>query len=322
LHDVGVQAEVIGQRWSADPISYRKLRRHIRRVRPDIVHTWLAAAGGCGRRAAVAEGIARLVHCERRIRPRQTRWQRWLDRRLAARTTRLVTDSATVREHLIARGLPREKLVVIPGGPGPTVPSDVTRSELLEELRLPRDARLIGAIGRLEPRKRVKDLIWAAELESVLHPTIHLLVIGDGPQRGDLERFASLAASPGRVRFLGHRDDVWRILPHLDALWQGSDDEGFSNAVLEAMAAGVPVIATDTPGHRELVVPDETGCLVPIAGRAEYARATDRILSDVELAKRLGNAAQKRVVESFSAEQMARGYAEVYRDLAPTDANR
>jgi glycosyltransferase involved in cell wall biosynthesis len=321
LREAGVAAEVVGRRWLADPLAYWKLRRHIRRLRPDVVHTW-GAAGPFSRRAAVREGCRNLIHSERRTRRRRSRWQAWLDRTLAGGSVQVVTDSAAVREDLIGRGLPAEKVTTIPPGVGPAVASGVTRGELLAELGLPSDSRLIGAVGRLVPGKRVKDLIWAAELLSVLHPSVRLVVIGEGPQRQDLESFASLASSPGRVSFLGHRDDVGRILPHLDVLWQGSEDTGTSRAVLEAMAAGVPVVATDTPGHRELVVPGETGFLVPIAGRAQYARTTDQILSDPELAQSLGDSGRRRVKERHSLEQMIGAYVRLYQEQVVGDENR
>ena len=152
----------------------------------------------------------------------------------------------------------------------------------------------------------MKDLIWAADLLRVLHDNLRLLVIGDGPERSTLERFARLASDLDHIRFLGHRDDVWRILPHLDVFWNGSGYEGQSNAVMEAMAAGVPVVASDIPGNRELVVHGETGFLVPIAGRAARARATDQILNDPALAARLGAAARQRMLEQFSVEENCR----------------
>ena len=114
--------------------------------------------------------------------------------------------------------MPLEKFVVIHNGVEPARASDVSRAELLQELRCPPDARLIGVVGSLSPQKRVKDLIWAADLLRVLHDNLRLLVIGDGPERSMLERFASLASDLDHIRFLGHRDDVWRIMPHLDVL--------------------------------------------------------------------------------------------------------
>ena len=179
----------------------------------------------------------------------------------------------------------------------------------------PPDARLIGVVGRLWPQKRVKDLIWAADLLRVLHDNLRLLVIGDGPERATLERFARLASDLDHIRFLGHRDDAWRIMPHLDVFWNGSGYEGQPNAVMEAMAAGVPVVASDIPGNRELVVPGETGYLVPIAGRAARARATDQIFNDPALAARLGAAARERMLEHFSIDENVRRHAELYREL-------
>ena len=90
----------------------------------------------------------------------------------------------------------------------------------------------------------------------------------------------------GRVHFLGHRHDVPAILPHLTCFWLGSAYEGQSNAVMEAMQAGVPVIATDIPGNRELIVPEETGFLYSVGDRATLARLTHRLLDDAALAER------------------------------------
>ena len=155
---------------------------------------------------------------------------------------------------------------------------------------LPEGSRLVGLIGRLWPQKRVKDAIWAADLLKVIRDDVHLLVIGDGPQRDRLRKFRDQVRIRDKVHFLGERGDVPRLLPHFDVLWSTSGYEGQSNAIMEAMAAGVPVVATDVPGTRDLVVHGETGYLVPVGDRAGFARQTNRLLDDADLARRLGEA--------------------------------
>ena len=152
---------------------------------------------------------------------------------------RLIASSPWMRDWYIKHGLPADKFVLISPGVPSAPPSNVSREELLRELQLPADARLIGVIGRLEPENRVKDLIWAADLLRVLHDNLRLLIIGDGPLRPQLEEYARMASDLEHIQFLGERADAWRILPHLDVLWNASENVGLSGSILQAMAAGV-----------------------------------------------------------------------------------
>ncbi len=239
-----------------------------------------------------------------------------IERRLAPLADRFVLPHGAVRDWCAGHGLPEERLKTVPGGVPPARESDVARDQLLAELGLPADARLIGVVERLLPERRVKDLIWAADLLRVLHDNLRLVVIGDGPERPQLERFARLASDLEHIHFLGERTDVWRIRPHLDAFWTDDPQAGCAAAVMEAMAAGVPVVASDVPGHRRLITHDETGFLVPVAGRADRSRATDRLLADGELAARIGAAARQHVLSRFGIGQFVRRYSELYARLS------
>jgi glycosyltransferase involved in cell wall biosynthesis len=311
----GVVTKVVSQRLRVDPVALGRLKRHVARVQPDLVHTWNFVANTYGRIAARAAGVNHIVAGQYGIDRWKSNWQWFVDRRLARFTDRYVVNVAAIRDYCAEGGLPADKFTVIPGGVEPARPSDVTRAELLAELDCPPDARLIGVVGQLAPPKRVKDLIWAADLLRVLHDNLRMIVIGDGPERSALHQFARLASDLDHIRLLGPRDDVWRIIPHVDVFWNGSGSEGTSSAVMEAMAAAVPVVASDIPGNRELVVPGETGFLVPIAGRAARARATDQLFNDAELAARLGAAARERMREHFSIEENVRRHVELYRVL-------
>jgi glycosyltransferase involved in cell wall biosynthesis len=318
LREAGVNVTVIGKRWKFDPLSYWRLRRHIQAVKPDIVHTWLFAANAYGRQAALGAGVRHVIAGERCVDPWKAGWQLAIDRALARRTERIVTNSSGVKDFYVGRGLPAEKFVVIPNGIDAAVVREPmqSREALLASLSLPPDARLIGAVGRLWPQKRLKDLIWAMDLMRTTRDDAHLLIIGDGPQRSRLERFSEQNELQNLVHFLGERDDVARLMSNIDVLWLASEYEGQSNAVMEAMAVGVPVIATDISGNRDLVVPDVTGYLIPVGERYEFTRGADWLFNDEPLRKKLGAAGRERIEREFTVEKMVQRHAELYRNLA------
>lgn len=316
LRGAGIDVTLIGKRWKIDPLAYSRLRKHIRHLQPDIVHTWLFAANAYGRQAAAAEGVKHIVAGERCVDPWKGFVQLSIDRALASRTERIVANSSGIKDFYVRHGLPAEKFTLIPNGIAPFQPRDrVSRAELLTELKLPPGARLIGAIGRLWPQKRVKDLIWAADLLKSARDDAHLLIIGDGPLRWRLERYRDQNDVADKVHFLGERNDVSRILEHLDCLWLASEYEGQSNAIMEAMSAGAPVIASDIPGNRDLVVDGQTGHLVALGDRAAFTKHTHHLLDDPPLARRLGDAGRARMLAEFSVKKMIERHAQLYNEL-------
>jgi len=311
----GIPLTVLHKRWKFDPAAYWQLKRHIARLRPDLVHTWLFAANCYGRVAARQAGVGRIVASERCV----DRWKMWhelaIDRRLARHTDRIVANGHAVRDFYVAHGLAAGRFTVIPNGIPPAEPGSLSRAELLAKVGLPFGSKLIGAVGRLSIQKRVKELIWAMVQLGYIRDDVHLLIVGDGPLRMALERYRRLTGVQDRVHFLGARLDVPQLLPHFDAFWLASGYEGQSNAIMEAMAAGVPVVATDIPANRELVIPDQTGYLVPLDNRSAFARRTLPILEDAELARRLGDAGRARMLAEFRVERMVDRYSSLYGEL-------
>jgi glycosyltransferase involved in cell wall biosynthesis len=317
LQEANIPVTQIGKRWKIDPFAYARLKSEIRRLQPDIVHTWLFAANSYGRRAAFSAGVKHIIAGERCVDPWKGRMNLWIDRALAKRTERIVTNSSGVKDFYVERGIAADKFTIIPNGIAPAAPAETTsREQLLAELGLSAAARLVGTVGRLWPQKRVSELIWATKLIQDIRAEVHLLIIGDGPQRWRLERFREQVATGDRVHFLGERSDVARILPHLECFWLASGYEGQSNAIMEAMAAGLPVIATDIPGNRDLVVPEETGYLVRVTDAPAFSRWTNVLLDDPDLRQRLGRAGRERMLREFTLEQMIARHAQLYRDLA------
>jgi glycosyltransferase involved in cell wall biosynthesis len=315
LSQAGIPVTVLHKRWKIDPVAYWKLKRLIRRLRPDLVHTWLFAGNCYGRTAARRAGVERMVASERCV----DSWKMWhelaIDRRLAKHTDRIVVNGRAVRDFYVSKQIPAEKITRISNGVLPAQASTLDRSELLAKLGARPGAKLIGAVCRLAPQKRVKEMIWGIHQLSQLRDDIHLVVIGDGPLRTALHRYARLTNVGDRVHFLYTRLDVDQWLPHFEVFWLASAYEGQSNAVMEAMAAGLPVVATDIPPNRELVVHGETGFLIPLDVRNAFARRTLPILEDAELARRLGDAGREKMLREFTVEQMVDRYAALYGEL-------
>lgn len=316
LEEAGIPTHLIGKRWKLDPLAFARLKKHIAAVRPDLIHTWLFAADAYGRAAGMATGTKHFVCGLRCVDPWKSGYELMIDRRLARGTDRIVANSPGVRDFYIKKGLPAEKMTVIHNAAVPVESSPrTTRRQLLDRLGLPDDARLIGIIGRFWPQKRIKDAIWATDLLKVVRDDIHLLVIGDGPQRDRLLKYRRQVEITDKVHFLGERSDVADLLPHFDVLWSTSGYEGQSNAVMEAMSAGVPVVATDIPGTRDLVVEGQTGYLVPVGDRAALARAAQRVIDNPQLAERLGQASRERMATEFSLAKMIDSYARLYDEV-------
>ncbi len=315
LARAGMPVVVIGKRWKLDPRAFWRLKEHVASVRPALIHAWTSAANAYGFAAARACGVKNFVAGQRCVAPWKTGLQLAVDRAVACRASRVVVNGQAVRDFCLGHGAPADRVVVIPNGVGVSEASGTTRRQLLAELDLPDNSRLIGLIGALSPRKRVKDAIWAADLLKVIRNDVHLLIVGDGPQRDRLRRFRDLCHIRDRVHLLGERGDVPRILPHFDVLWSTSACEGQSNVILEAFAAGVPVVATDIPGTRELISSGTTGYLVPVGARAALAKYTERLLGDAGLRASFAAAGLQCVRANFSVEKMIARYAALYRDV-------
>lgn len=312
----GVRVSVLGKRWKFDPIALWRLRRLIRSERPDVLHTWLFAANAygrlvCGRRMAHRP---QLIVSERCVDVWKAGWQLWLDQRLIARTDRLIGNSPAVAEFYRSLGVPAERITVIPNGVAVPEPVPFDRSALRAELEIPANAPVIGFVGRLAKQKRVDDLIYAMALVAILRPEAFFLLVGDGPDRDSLMKFARDINIDHHIRFVGHRADVERLLRAMDVFWIASDFEGQSNSVMEAMAAGLPVIASDIPANRELVVDGQTGFLVKVGDRVGFQQFADRLFADRELATRLGQAGRERMRQHFTIERMVAAHATLYRE--------
>lgn len=301
------------------------LYRIFRRLRPRVVHTHTAKAGFLGRIAAVLAGVPVRVHTfhghvlgEGYFRPLVARAIRAAERVLAQATHAIVAVSPRQRRDLVGRFrvAPAHKVRVIPLG------IDLApfrgararhRGELRCELGIPGDAPLLGTVGRLVPVKAVDAIIRAFEAIVAARPDAHLAIVGDGPERPRLERLARDAAFSGRIRFTGFRRDLPRVYADLDVLLLASKSEGTPLALIEALAAGVPCIATAVGGVPD-VLADGAGILVPPGDDAALARAALALFAAPTEGARLA-AGGPAAVERFAEARLVADVADLYASL-------
>ncbi len=319
LASSGIPLTVIGKRSKLDPFSFWRLRAELQRLQPDILHTWLFAANSYGRLCSRIVPHAKIVVSERCVDSWKKGWQLWLDRRLISKTDRLVGNSPSVVDFYRELGVPAEKLVCIRNGielPSLDAAADrSTREALLDELLLPPDAFIAGYLGRLAKQKRVEDLIWAVETLRQIRPKLFLVIVGDGPERQRLENFARDVGCLDHVRFLGHREDGSRWLKLFDVFCLASSFEGMSNSLMEAMSIGKPVIASDIPANRELVVQCQTGFLPKLADTVGFMQFLRQLIDEKGLTEELGRAGRERIQQYFGIKRMVDAYVEVYRNV-------
>jgi len=289
-----------------------RLYRLLRRERPTILHTWMFHANVPGRLLGRLAGVPIIISSERTM-GQESRWRYRLNRITAPLTDRVVCVSQQVADFVVQEvGIPQCKVVVIPNG------IDLRNFKYLPAKRqaraalgLPYELALIGTVARLNPVKRLDVLLQA--LASV--NGVCAVIIGDGPERARLEALRKQLGLVERVRFVGQQSNVPEWLAAMDLFVLPSDWEGMSNALLEAMAVGLPVVATAVGGTPEVVVDGVTGLLVPPRDPEALAEAIIALLQDRERAEAMGRTGQERVERYFTVERMVQKTEALYEEL-------
>ncbi|MBS0204309.1 MAG: glycosyltransferase [Planctomycetes bacterium] len=296
------------------PAVLLKLTLALRRFRPRLLQTFLFHANLLGRVAGRLSRVPVIVSGIR-VAERRSRWYGRLDRWTNGLVDHNVCVSQGVADFSIHEtGLKSRKVSVISNG------VDVERFASapvadLTSLGISPTRPVVITVGRLEKQKGIEFLLQAAASLLQDRPDCQFLIVGEGHDRASLEAQAGSLGISRSIWFVGARSDVPSLLKAASVFVLASLWEGMPNALLEAMAAGVPVIATDVEGSRELVQSDVTGRLVQPANPAELAQAIQDVLQRPDDSARFAEAAQQLVLQRFTQTETTSAYDSLYRQL-------
>jgi glycosyltransferase involved in cell wall biosynthesis len=308
LQAQGIRVEVLGRSRLLDIQPWLRLRDVYRSFGPHVVHAWEMPAV----RSAAALGAARKTIASRVV-VRQQRWFHFsaLDRVLLRRVAQVVVNWPTDVRCCEKAGIASRSIAVIP----PAVDLEASQSDTGVPLALPPGARVILCIGPLERENGIRDAIWAFDILKYLYDDLHLVIAGDGPERPALASFAKAIGVENRVLFLGHVASLGGLFKACRLLCVPSPAGRGTMAVLEAMAAGRPVVVAQVGGLAALVEDGVTSYLVPPGDKAALARKMRLILEDAELSGHLGSAGRKRAAQ-FSIAAAAQKYLQLYKQFS------
>ena len=279
--------------------------RWCRRQRIAVVQTCDLYANIFGLPGAALAGVPVRIGSRRELNPDKSPGQIRLQRQAYRCATKVVANSVAAQSILEEEGIASGSIAVIPNG--------------VEAGRYPdrrddktRPVRTVITVANLRPEKSHETLIGAASLLAHQFPEVRYQMVGDGPRRRELEAAVRARGLERTVTFLGHREDVPQLLAAADVFVLPSISEAFPNAAVEAMAAGLPVVASSVGGLLDLIEPERTGLLVTPGDPQALATALHLLFIDRDFASRLGQSARAQVQQRYSFERMVSSFEELY----------
>lgn len=292
-----------------------RLRKVIGQERPDLVHLHSRrGADTLGGIAARLSGVKCVV--SRRVDNPEARWLAKLKYRLYHQ---VITISEGIRQVLLSEGVPARHVTCVHSA----VDKDkfdrpCERAWFLSEFHLSDEARVLGVVAQLIPRKGHRYLLQVLPALCAEYPDLSVLILGKGPMLQELQQQVDSMGLASRVHFTGFRTDLERVLPCLYGVVHPAEMEGLGVSLLQAASAGVPIIGSRAGGIPEIVRDGENGLLIPPRDPEALKSAIQGLLADPALAERYGQAGKRIVAQEFSIDAMVRGNLAVYRAVVQT----
>lgn len=317
----GLRVVSLGLRSGKDPRLLPRLTRLLREFRPAIVHCTNFDSTVWGRAAGVLAKVPCIVTAEHSsTRPRSHAPSRvaipLANRAFAKRTDCVVACSHAQVPLLKREGNPPDRVRVIPNGVDLRLyDSSHSDADVREECGVPEGAVAIGIVARLFEEKNVAMLLRVASRLQALDARTHFVIVGDGPCRPALEDLVREARLTDAVTFTGTRHDVPRVLTGMDICALTSSTEAFPISLLEAMAAGLPVVATDVGDVARIVKNGSTGFVVAAGDTREFTRCLETLVRNPGLREAMGSSGRLRVEKLYSVDRMTQAYTELFERI-------
>ncbi len=313
----GIRVRNLERGWSRNPLFAWKTARRISQTDADLVHAFLPSIATYGAIARSLFGVRPPMILSLGQSYTQ-RGQRWMFRWCSRTFDWLVANSASAEALGRSLGFDSSRISIIPNGHPVNAPRQtIDRQAVRAALGVRANDRMLLCVGRLIDTKRVCDLVEAVGMLGG-QTSIKLVIVGEGPERGALAAQVSRLGLSEKISFAGHRNDVASLLEAADLFVFPSETEGLPNALIEACLAGLPIVACDVAGVRDVVRHEETALLAPPRDPASFAAAIGRLLETPTEAARLAAAAHDRATKTYTVERSLTALYDVYDRLLGT----
>jgi len=301
-----------------------KLIQLFKTLKPNIVHSYAFSANSYSRIAGYFAKVPVIIASERNaaeIGTDKGKYQLFIDKLLALISHGIICNSYKASESLVKKYAYNSKKVF-------TVHNGINIEQFLLESNLNKEEKstkkVIGTVCRLHPQKNITLFLDMAKIILEKYPYLKLkfIIIGEGVLRAESEKYSQHLDIVSEIKFYGERDDIPALLQTLDIYVMTSLYEGLSNAIMEAMLAGLPVVVTDVGGNSELVINGETGFLCPLNNANMLADKVTKLINNKSMANQMGKCGKKRIIDEFGVDKMIQKTEGIYMKFLKKSSSR
>ena len=314
IQSLGVEVIELKRKKNKEFSRLFRLVKILRTINADIVHTYMFSANTYGRIAAISSGISTIIASERNIGMigmDKKKYHIFLDKLLSYFSKKIICNSYYCSSSLVNnQSIRKNKVITIHNG------IDITRYNI-NSSKTNSNKKVIGTVGRLEHQKNHKLFLQIAKstLDKYDNHKPEFIIIGDGELYSELNEYSKELGIEDNIKFYGERHDLNILYKNMDVFVLTSFFEGLPNVIMEAMASGLPVVATDAGGTSELVKNNITGFLCPSGNADILADKVDYLLQNEQEAIKMGKKGRERIKTDFSIDKMVSSTEKVYSDI-------